>query len=93
MSTYQAPLRDMEFVLRELAALDEISRLPGFEEAAEAVDSILREAAAFASGVLDPINQSGDKEGCTWRDGVVTTPKGFKEAYAQFARAGPSPTL
>jgi len=88
MAPYQAPLRDMQFVLRELAGLDEISKLPGFEEAAEVADPILEEAASFAAGVLDPINQSGDKEGCTWRDGAVTTPKGFKEAYAQFARAG-----
>jgi acyl-CoA dehydrogenase len=88
MASYQAPLRDMQFVLRELAGLDEISKLPGFEEAAGVADPILLEAAAFAAGVLDPINQSGDKEGCTWRDGAVTTPKGFKEAYAQFARAG-----
>jgi len=78
----------MQFVLRELAALDEISKLPGFEEAAGVADPILKEAASFAAGVLDPINQSGDKEGCTWRDGAVTTPKGFKEAYAQFARGG-----
>lgn len=88
MSAYRAPLRDMQFVLRELAALDDIAKLPGFEEAAEMADPILAEAANFANQVLDPINQSGDKEGCTWRDGVVTTPKGFKEAYAQFARAG-----
>jgi len=88
MAPYQAPLRDMQFVLRELAALDELSKLPGFEEAAGVADPILEEAASFAAGVLDPINQSGDREGCTWRDGVVTTPKGFKEAYAQFARGG-----
>jgi acyl-CoA dehydrogenase len=88
MAPYQAPLRDMQFVLRELAALDEISKLPGFEEAAGVADPVLEEAASFAAGVLDPINQSGDREGCTWRDGVVTTPKGFKEAYAQFARGG-----
>jgi alkylation response protein AidB-like acyl-CoA dehydrogenase len=88
MAPYQAPLRDMQFVLRELAALDEISQLPGYEEAAGVADAILEEAAAFAAGVLDPINQSGDREGCTWRDGTVTTPKGFKEAYAQFARGG-----
>ncbi len=78
----------MQFVLRELAALDELSKLPGFEEAAGVADPVLEEAASFAAGVLDPINQSGDREGCTWRDGVVTTPKGFKEAYAQFARGG-----
>ena len=88
MSKYQAPLRDMQFVLRELASLDDVAKLPGFEEAGDAVDTILEAAAHFASEVLDPLNQSGDKEGCAWRDGEVTTPKGFKEAYSQFATAG-----
>jgi alkylation response protein AidB-like acyl-CoA dehydrogenase len=88
MATYKAPLRDMQFALRELAGLEDVAKLPGFEEAAEVADAVLEEAAAFAAGVLDPINVSGDREGCTWRDGVVTTPKGFKEAYAQFAGAG-----
>ncbi len=88
MSKYQAPLRDMQFVLRELAGLDDVSKLPGFEETADVVDTILEEAANFASEVLDPLNQSGDKEGCSWRDGEVTTPAGFKEAYSQFATAG-----
>jgi alkylation response protein AidB-like acyl-CoA dehydrogenase len=78
----------MQFALRELAGLEDVAKLPGFEEAAEVADAVLEEAAAFAAGVLDPINVSGDREGCTWRDGVVTTPKGFKEAYAQFAGAG-----
>ncbi len=88
MSTYRAPLADMQFVLRDLAGLDRITQLPGYEDAADAADAILEEAAAFASGVLDPLNQSGDETGCTWRDGTVTTPPGFKEAYAQFAKAG-----
>ena len=88
MSTYRAPLRDMQFVLKELAGLDDVAKLPGYEETGDVIDAILEEAATFASEVLDPINQSGDKEGCTWRDGEVTTPKGFKEAYAQFAKAG-----
>jgi len=88
MSEYQAPLRDMQFVLRELASLDDVAKLPGFEEAGDAVDTILEEAAHFASEVLDPLNQSGDRAGCAWRDGEVTTPKGFKEAYSQFATAG-----
>ena len=78
----------MQFVLRELAGLDEVSKLPGFEDTVDVADAILDEAAAFASKVLDPINQIGDKEGCTWKDGNVTTPTGFKEAYAQFAKAG-----
>ena len=88
MSTYRAPLRDMQFVLRELAGVDALAKLPGYEETAEVLDAILEEAGTFASEVLDPINVTGDREGCTWRDGVVTTPKGFKEAYQQFAKAG-----
>ena len=78
----------MQFVLRELAGIEEVAKLPGAGETLDVVDAILEEAANFATGVLDPINQSGDKEGCTWSDGNVTTPKGFKEAYAQFAQAG-----
>jgi alkylation response protein AidB-like acyl-CoA dehydrogenase len=88
MSSYQAPLRDMQFVLRELAQLEEVAKLPGYEDVLDVAEPILEEAASFASGVLDPINLSGDKEGCTWKDGEVTTPKGFKEAYQQFAKAG-----
>jgi len=88
MSTYRAPLRDMQFVLKELAGVDAVAKLPGYEETGDVLDAILEEAANFASEVLDPINHTGDKEGCTWRDGEVTTPKGFKEAYAQFAKAG-----
>jgi alkylation response protein AidB-like acyl-CoA dehydrogenase len=88
MSTYRAPLRDMQFVLRELADADAIAKLPGFEDTTDVLDAILDEASTFASEVLDPINQSGDHEGCTWNDGVVTTPKGFKEAYTSFAKAG-----
>ncbi|MDQ2680779.1 MAG: acyl-CoA dehydrogenase [Candidatus Eremiobacteraeota bacterium] len=88
MSTYLAPLRDMQFVLRELAGIEEIAKLPGFEDTTEVLESVLEEAGAFASGVLDPLNRSADKEGCTWTDGEVSTPKGFKEAYSQFAKAG-----
>ncbi|HEV3155415.1 MAG TPA: acyl-CoA dehydrogenase family protein [Candidatus Baltobacteraceae bacterium] len=86
--SYQAPLRDMQFVLHELAGLEDVAKLPGYEETIDVADAILEEAATFASEVLDPINHSGDKEGCTWKDGNVTTPKGFKEAYQQFAKAG-----
>ncbi len=86
MSTYRAPLRDMQFVLRELAGVDEVAKLDGFEDMPDVLDAILDEASAFASEVLDPINRAGDIEGCTWSDGVVTTPTGFKEAYAQFCQ-------
>jgi alkylation response protein AidB-like acyl-CoA dehydrogenase len=89
MSTYTAPLKDMRFVLNELAGLEEVAKLPGYEEATrDTVDAILDEAARFASGVLDPLNRSGDQEGSKWSDGEVRTPKGFREAYRQFAAGG-----
>ena len=89
MSSYQAPLKDMKFVLNELAGLGEVAKLPGFEEATpDTVDAILEEASKFASEVLDPINYSGDQEGSTWADGEVRTPKGFRDAYKQFCDGG-----
>jgi alkylation response protein AidB-like acyl-CoA dehydrogenase len=89
MSEYKAPLRDMHFVLQELAGLAEVAKLPGCEEInAELVDQILEEGAKFASGVLSPLNKPADKEGSKWDKGKVTTPKGFKEAYRQFVEAG-----
>ena len=89
MSTYTAPLKDMRFVLTELAGLAAVAKLPGYEEAtADTVDAILEEAARFAAGVLDPINHTGDREGSVWKDGSVTTPKGFREAYRQYVAGG-----
>ena len=89
MSQYVAPLKDMRFVLNELAGLGEVAKLPGYEDAsAETVDAILEEAAKFASEVLDPLNYSGDQEGSVWKDGKVTTPKGFKDAYKHYAEGG-----
>src|SRR3954452_4053958 len=89
MSTYQAPLKDIKFVLHELAGLPEVAKLPGYDEASPATgDAILEEAAKFAAGVLDPINYSGDQEGSKWADGKVTTPKGFRDAYRQFCEGG-----
>jgi len=89
MSTYVAPLKDMRFVMNELAGLAEVAKLPGFEDATpDTVDAILDEAAKFACGVLDPLNRSGDQEGSKWHDGKVTTPKGFRDAYKQFTEAG-----
>ena len=87
--SYAAPLRDMQFVLRELAGFDEIARLPGNEELSpELVEQILAENAKFAAGVLAPLNRPGDEEGSVWKDGEVTTPKGFKDAYRQFVEGG-----
>jgi alkylation response protein AidB-like acyl-CoA dehydrogenase len=90
MSVYQAPLTDMQFVLQELAGMDAVGKLPGFEEATpDVAAAILEEAAKFATNVLDPINASGDREGARWNeDGSVTTPAGFKDAYRQFCDNG-----
>ncbi len=89
MSEYRAPIRDMQFVLKELAGLDEVVLLPGCEEAtADVVDAVLDEAARFAETVLSPLNVVGDLEGARFREGQVTMPKGFKEAYKLFAQSG-----
>ena len=89
MSTYIAPLRDMQFVLNDIAGLEEVCALPGNEECSvDLVDSILDEAAKFASGVLDPINRGGDSLGAVCKDGVVTTSPGFKDAYQLFVETG-----
>ncbi|HOI50788.1 MAG TPA: acyl-CoA dehydrogenase family protein [Azonexus sp.] len=89
MSTYTAPLRDMQFVLKDIAGLDEICALPGNEECSvDLVESILEEAAKFASGVLDPINRNGDNQGAVVKDGVVTTSPGFRDAYQLFCETG-----
>ncbi len=89
MSSYTAPLKDMKFVLNELAGLAQVAKLPGYEEATpDTVDAILEEAARCAAQVLDPLNFPGDREGSKWKDGEVRTPKGFREAYRKFAEGG-----
>ncbi|HEU5176298.1 MAG TPA: acyl-CoA dehydrogenase, partial [Burkholderiales bacterium] len=87
--SYQAPLKDMRFVLNQLAGLAEVAKLPGYQDATpDTVDAILEEASKFASEVLDPINSSGDREGSKYSDGEVRTPKGFKDAYRKFCEGG-----
>jgi acyl-CoA dehydrogenase len=89
MAEYIAPLQDMEFVIKELGGLAAVSALPGCEELTpDLVDAVLAEAGKFAFGVLSPLNRPGDREGCRVEDGVVTTPKGFRDAYRQFREAG-----
>ena len=87
--TYNAPLKDMLFVVNELANLSEINQLPGCEDATpDTVEAVLEENAKFCGEVVAPLNHSGDKEPSYWHDGQVTMSKGFKEAFRGFADAG-----
>ncbi|MBB3210838.1 butyryl-CoA dehydrogenase [Herbaspirillum sp. Sphag1AN] len=87
--SYVAPLKDMLFVMNELAGLSAVNALPNCEDATpETVEAILEENAKFCGEVIAPLNHSADKEPSFWHDGKVTTSKGFKEAFRQFADAG-----
>lgn len=89
MPTYTAPLDNIRFVLHEVLNVGQLTQLPGYEEATvDTIDAIIEEGAKICQEVLFPLNQSGDKEGCTFENGVVRTPKGFKEAYAAFIEGG-----
>lgn len=89
MSEYTAPLNDIRFVMQELAGMDQVASLPAYREATpDLVDAILEEAAKFSGGVLSPLNRIGDTNGAKWKDKVVTTTPGFKEAYRQFVDNG-----
>ncbi|MEW9856750.1 acyl-CoA dehydrogenase C-terminal domain-containing protein [Novosphingobium sp. M1R2S20] len=89
MQVYQAPVRDMKFVLHELHNDDGFGNLEALEEfTPDLVDAILEESAKVAQEVLLPLNRSGDIEGCTLENGVVRTPSGFKEAYDLFREGG-----
>ena len=87
--SYKAPLKDMLFDIRHLAGIDEIAKMPGFEEAGfETAQAVLEECARFNEGVVAPLNVTGDRNPSSWKDGVVTTTPGFKEAYRQYAEGG-----
>ena len=90
MPVYKAPVQDTMFLLTDVFDLNRYSNLPRFAEAPiDTVEAVLSEAGKFAEEVLQPLNASGDREGCTRHpDGSVTTPKGFKEAYKAFSDGG-----
>jgi alkylation response protein AidB-like acyl-CoA dehydrogenase len=91
MPQYIAPLNDMSFVLFDVLKAQDLSQCPGFEDANEdMVRAVMDEASKLAENIFQPINQSGDVEGCHYdpETKLVTTPKGFKEAYKAFAEGG-----
>ena len=89
MTDYKAPLRDMRFVLNEVIGLEDHYQSLGLTDiTSDLIDSILEEGARFSETALAPINRNGDEEGVKFDNGVVTTPKGFKEAYKQYCENG-----
>ena len=89
MQVYTPPLRDMRFVLHELIGSEALKELPGCEEVtADLIDAVLEEGAKLVTEVLAPINQAADLEGCTYENGVVRAPKGFKDAYRTYVEGG-----
>ncbi|MGY3585293.1 acyl-CoA dehydrogenase [Bradyrhizobium sp. USDA 4341] len=90
MPTYKAPVEDVSFLLNDVFQIDRYGNLPGFTDAsADVREAILGEAAKLSEEVLQPLNRTGDLEGCKRNDdGSVTTPKGFKDAFKQVAEGG-----
>ncbi|WP_354681370.1 acyl-CoA dehydrogenase [Cupriavidus plantarum] len=87
--TYRAPLKDMLFVMNELAGLDAVSQLPGYEDATpDIAQAVLEEAARFNEQVVAPLNRIGDTEPSSWKDGEVKTTPGFRDAFRQFGEGG-----
>jgi alkylation response protein AidB-like acyl-CoA dehydrogenase len=89
MSNYKAPVADMLFCMDKLAGLSEVAKLPGFEDAGlDTAQAVLEECARFNEDVVAPLNVAGDKNPSSWKDGVVTTTPGFKDAFKQFGAGG-----
>ena len=87
--TYRAPVKDMLFCMKELAGLDEVAKIPGFDDAGlETAQAVLEECAKFNEEVVAPLNVEGDKSPSTFQDGKVITTAGFKEAFKQFGEGG-----
>jgi len=89
MPTYAAPTRDINFLLNEWLDLQQYSDMAGFEDVTpEFTETVVESMGRFAENVTFPLNMSGDRQGCRWKDGEVTAPDGFKEAYQQFSEDG-----
>ena len=90
MPNYKAPIRDIKFVINEMMGYEAHYQAlyPNDEVTPDLVDAILEEGAKFCEGEIAPLYRIGDEEGCSWNDGVVTTPSGFKEAYKAYCEAG-----
>ena len=87
--TYQAPTQDIRFVLKELARLEDVLALPGFEEVSgDLVDAVLDENARFVEQAIAPLNRVSDTSGARWDDGAVTTTPGFQQAFRDYAQGG-----
>ena len=87
--SYTAPVKDMLFCMKELADLEAIASLPGFDDAGlETAHAVLDECARFSQEVLAPLNREGDVNPSSWKDGAVTTTPGFKQAFRQFGEGG-----
>ena len=87
--TYKAPLKDMLFNIQHIANLEEVAKIPGFEDAGfETAQAVLEECAKFNEGVLSPLNWEGDQNPSSFKAGVVTTTPGFKDAFKQYVEGG-----
>ncbi len=87
--SYTAPLKDMLFDIKHLADIEQIAKIPGFEEAGfDTAQAVLEECAKFNEGVLAPLNREGDINPSSWKNGEVTTTPGFKEAFKQYVEGG-----
>jgi alkylation response protein AidB-like acyl-CoA dehydrogenase len=87
--SYIAPLKDMLFDIEHLARIDQVAKMPGFEDAGlETAQAVLEECARLNQDVIAPLNWEGDKNPSSFKDGVVTTTPGFKEAFRQYAEGG-----
>ncbi|WP_248324276.1 MULTISPECIES: acyl-CoA dehydrogenase [unclassified Caballeronia] len=87
--TYAAPLNEMLFTMTELAGLDDIATLPGFEDADhDTARGVLEECARLCNEVWAPLNAEGDRNPSTWKDGAVESTRGFRQAFGHFVEGG-----